>query len=560
MDEESLHYPLFDDYHVTFGIPLDIQALEHQTSHDKDENQVNFDFSSEDINNSTPKVFGFGRLAKIGESPWCLPDAPVCMHCGAKKFHREPPGFCCSNGQVSLSALNVPNELRDLFFGSSQMCLHFKANSRTYNNAFAFTSFGVTYDKELCRNEKNIYTFRVQGLVYHFLNDLIPKEGKGTNLQLYFHDIENEVDNRLAVSDKLKQELVLMIMKLLEVNPYSFFFRSLREIPELHDYKIILRADPGLDQRIYNVPTVDQVAAIWKDSDECEESQSRDIRVYPKSGRSKKIEYYYGCYDPLQYPLLFPRGEPGWHVGIKRKKLSERIGSQKRMRLCEVAEKFSHKRETISAREYYCYRLQMRAGDKSILLHSNRLLQQYVNDMYIKGKYHDTFRDAAASLGLLDSDNSLEEYLEEASQYQMPYSLRRLFSTILMYCSPANPTKLWENLNLICLKIFVGKINLQKEYNHERKIEVSEADLLSIEKLNDDQRHAFNIITEKIYSSSSGTYFIDGPGGSGKTFLYRALLADVRSRGYIALAVATSGVAAALLPGGRTNIHDLKYL
>ncbi|KAK4386230.1 hypothetical protein Sango_2493600 [Sesamum angolense] len=88
-----------------------------------------------------------------------------------------------------------------------------------------------------------------------------------------------------------------------------------------------------------------------------------------------------------------------------------------------------------------------------------------------------------------------------------------------------------------------------KEYNHERKIEVSEADLLSIEKLNDDQRHAFNIITEKIYSSSSGTYFIDGPGGSGKTFLYRALLADVRSRGYIALAVATSGVAAALLPG-----------
>ncbi|KAK4380888.1 hypothetical protein Sango_3022100 [Sesamum angolense] len=309
MDEESLHYPLSDDYHVTFGIPLDIQALEHRTSHDKDENQVNFDFGSEDINNSTPKVFGFGRLAKIGESPWCLPEAPV--------------------------SLNVPNELRDLFFGSSQMCLHFKANSRTYNNAFAFTSFGVTYDKELCRNEKNIYTFRVQGLVYHFLNDLIPKEGKGTNLQLYFHDIENEVDNRLAVSDKLKQELVLMIMKLLEVNPYSFFFRSLREIPELHDYKIILRADPGLDQRIYNVPTVDQVAAIWKDSDECEESQSRDIRVYPKSGRSQKIEYYYGCYDPLQYPLLFPRGEPGWHVGIKRKKLSERIGSQKRMRLCE---------------------------------------------------------------------------------------------------------------------------------------------------------------------------------------------------------------------------------
>ncbi|KAL0391014.1 UNVERIFIED_CONTAM: hypothetical protein Scaly_0458500 [Sesamum calycinum] len=327
-----------------------------------------------------------------------------------------------------------------------------------------------------------------------------------------------------------------MIMKLLEVNPYSFFFRSLREIPELHDYKIILRADPGLDQRIYNVPTVDQVAAIWKDSDECEESQSRDIRVYPKSGRSQKIEYYYGCYDPLQYPLLFPRGEPGWHVGIKRKKLSERIGSGKRMRLCEVAEKFSHKRETVSAREYYCYRLQMRAGDKSILLHSNRLLQQYVNDIEFpqyfvwdtKDKIWGT-RKRGTVVGRIANASPVEGER---------YYLRILLQNI------RGPTS-FDSLKTIQDKF-------TKEYNHERKIEVSEADLLSIEKLNDDQRHAFNIITEKIYSSSSGTYFIDGPGGSGKTFLYRALLADVRSRGYIALAVATSGVAAALLPGGRT--------
>ncbi|KAK4383609.1 hypothetical protein Sango_2760200 [Sesamum angolense] len=149
------------------------------------------------------------------------------------------PGFCCSNGQVSLSTLDVPEELRDLFFGSSQMALHFKAHSRTYNNVFAFTSFGVTYDKELCRNDKNVYTFRVQGLVYHFLNDLIPKEGKATNLQLYFHDVENEVNNRLAMSDKLKEELVLMI----------------------------------IPTHIY-IPDVDQVAAIWKDSDEYDMSQS----------------------------------------------------------------------------------------------------------------------------------------------------------------------------------------------------------------------------------------------------------------------------------------------
>ncbi|KAL4561024.1 hypothetical protein LXL04_033184 [Taraxacum kok-saghyz] len=37
--------------------------------------------------------------------------------------------------------------------------------------------------------------------------------------------------------------------------------------------------------------------------------------------------------------------------------------------------------------------------------------------------------------------------------------------------------------------------------------------------------------------------------GTGKTFLYRALLAKVRSEGHYALATATSGIAASLLPG-----------
>ncbi|XP_049406441.1 uncharacterized protein LOC125870140 [Solanum stenotomum] len=47
-------------------------------------------------------------------------------------------------------------------------------------------------------------------------------------------------------------------------------------------------------------------------------------------------------------------------------------------------------------------------------------------------------------------------------------------------------------------------------------------------------------------------------GGSGKTFLYRALLATVRSKGFIALATATSGVAASILPGGRTTHSRFK--
>ncbi len=47
-------------------------------------------------------------------------------------------------------------------------------------------------------------------------------------------------------------------------------------------------------------------------------------------------------------------------------------------------------------------------------------------------------------------------------------------------------------------------------------------------------------------------FFIDGPGGTGKTFLYNVLLSEIRSKNQVALAVASSGIAALLLPGGRT--------
>ncbi|XP_019248430.1 PREDICTED: ATP-dependent DNA helicase PIF4-like [Nicotiana attenuata] len=91
-----------------------------------------------------------------------------------------------------------------------------------------------------------------------------------------------------------------------------------------------------------------------------------------------------------------------------------------------------------------------------------------------------------------------------------------------------------------------------KDVHFERNIIVSEQDLMLENKLNIDQRRAYNMILDRIFSNRPGAFFIDGPGGTGKSFLYRALLATVRHKGFIALATASSGVAASLLPGGRT--------
>lgn len=53
---------------------------------------------------------------------------------------------------------------------------------------------------------------------------------------------------------------------------------------------------------------------------------------------------------------------------------------------------------------------------------------------------------------------------------------------------------------------------------------------------------------------------MDGPGGTGKTFLYKALLARVRSEGLIAIATATSGIAASILPEDAQHTQDSKSL
>ena len=56
------------------------------------------------------------------------------------------------------------------------------------------------------------------------------------------------------------------------------------------------------------------------------------------------------------------------------------------------------------------------------------------------------------------------------------------------------------------------------------------------------------------YGSSIGNnvMFLDAPGGTGKTFIINLILTKIRSTGKIALATASSGIAATLLEDGRT--------
>ncbi|KAH8939712.1 hypothetical protein BDL97_15G050400 [Sphagnum fallax] len=70
--------------------------------------------------------------------------------------------------------------------------------------------------------------------------------------------------------------------------------------------------------------------------------------------------------------------------------------------------------------------------------------------------------------------------------------------------------------------------------------------------LNKDQAAFYQAVIGAIHEKRPALFFLDGPGGTRKTHVYGFLLAKVRSQRRIALAVASSGIAALLLEGGRT--------
>ncbi|XP_046666559.1 ATP-dependent DNA helicase pif1-like [Homalodisca vitripennis] len=99
--------------------------------------------------------------------------------------------------------------------------------------------------------------------------------------------------------------------------------------------------------------------------------------------------------------------------------------------------------------------------------------------------------------------------------------------------------------------------DLQRE-THFDTVELGTFVQINLPQLIPEQRIAYDRIMRAITEQSGGLFFLDAPGGTGKTFLLSLILATIRSQNNIALAIASSGIAATLLDGGRTVHSALK--
>ena len=75
--------------------------------------------------------------------------------------------------------------------------------------------------------------------------------------------------------------------------------------------------DRNLDRKRYNLPTVDEIAMIFRSADGAPPFE-RDFRIYPRDPAHPLITLNILSHhlDPMTYVLFFPYGEPGWQPDI----------------------------------------------------------------------------------------------------------------------------------------------------------------------------------------------------------------------------------------------------
>ncbi|KAL4153586.1 hypothetical protein QTP88_001419 [Uroleucon formosanum] len=237
-------------------------------------------------------------------------------------------------------------------------------------------------------------------------------------------------------------------------------------------------------------------------------------------------------------------------------------------------------------------------------------VEQFQSGRYIcssKATY-DTFQEACKAMGLLEDDFQWENTLFEATVCCTSPSIRYLFAILIVFCQVTDPIRLWQNhrasmaedvlfrkqqerpsddinydenifnealleLNKVVQSVSVkyitdfglilsNNIDLSTNTEYLRETSYDSFRLLQVvqneKRLNSDQKTVYDAVMTSINNYESKTFFLDAPGGTGKIFLINLLLAKIRTDRKIALAVASSGIAATLLKGGRTAHSTFK--
>ncbi|XP_076037231.1 uncharacterized protein LOC143022769 [Oratosquilla oratoria] len=224
----------------------------------------------------------------------------------------------------------------------------------------------------------------------------------------------------------------------------------------------------------------------------------------------------------------------------------------------------------------------------------------------VDGVLYGTYREAVKAMGLLKDEETWKQTILEIINYTNDRKeLRSTYASMLVFSDLEDQKDIWEEtkdlfssdfLYLRGLKDYNDEIYLdalddiqeqvfncggenivhyglpssrngekssnvirrEKAYNSK---ELSETVERALPLLNREQKICYDKIIESVgceTENKSKAFFLNAPGGTGKSFLLNLLLDTVRSKSKVALAVASSGIAATVLHGGRTAHNMFK--
>ncbi|CAN0860638.1 hypothetical protein LINGRAHAP2_LOCUS7994 [Linum grandiflorum] len=216
-----------------------------------------------------------------------------------------------------------------------------------------------------------------------------------------------------------------------------------------------------------------------------------------------------------------------------------------------------------------------------------------------------SYQQTCQAMGLLASDDEWDSVMAEVSRWAHSAQIRSVFVSLLIFCELSDPRGLlqrwWESMAddfayrqrrlldnplslppsedlfdtvLTVLETLLhtystslahyhlpvpnrntlrtsGSEFLQQHFSYNIASQAAESQSYH-SSLNEHQLHAYTEIMDTVTNSKGKFFFLHGHGGTGKIFLYNCIISEVCSSGKIALVVASSGIAATLLPDGVT--------
>ncbi|XP_054287572.1 uncharacterized protein LOC129003305 [Macrosteles quadrilineatus] len=253
------------------------------------------------------------KLKKV--SLW-VDDVYRCRHCQGRLFEEEKnrKQWCCGEG--AFNVLDIP-PLQERFYSDRL----FLERARAYNDLFAFCALEVSGGY---RHPSGLSFFKIEGRMYHQVYNLDAPGQKFTtrsgNVQfvnrsrLYIDDGEER--RNIAMGRSLDAEIIDGIADFLSrENPYIEHYRRLSNEPSVTAhlaFEVTSRSTHGpvLGDRQTGV----EVHAVLSNDEN--DTEPRRLTIW-KSGSDRPtfIDLLHPLMEPFQYPLLYPQGTVGWHVG-----------------------------------------------------------------------------------------------------------------------------------------------------------------------------------------------------------------------------------------------------